>query len=84
MRGRSPLAFNDTRVFVPVIRSRTNILGSLELGHLCGRWRQLYQALYAYKGWRLRSPLIAIDDDEDISHISEAEFNNLCQTFKPI
>ncbi|NJR41009.1 MAG: CHASE2 domain-containing protein, partial [Leptolyngbyaceae cyanobacterium CSU_1_4] len=34
--------------------------------------------LYAYKGWRLRSPLIEIDEDEDVSHISEAEFDDLC------
>lgn len=56
------------------------VLGSLppapELAHLYARWQQLYQALYAYKSWR--SPLIEIDEDEDITHISEAEFNDLC------
>ncbi|HEY9621293.1 MAG TPA: CHASE2 domain-containing protein [Crinalium sp.] len=50
-----------------------------QLGMLYSHWRQLYTALYAYKGWR-RSQTRTIEiDDDDITHISESEFHQICQ-----
>ncbi|NJN91790.1 MAG: CHASE2 domain-containing protein [Leptolyngbyaceae cyanobacterium SL_5_14] len=59
-------------------------LGSLppapELHQLYQRWRRLYAALYVYKGWRTRSPVVRSeieidDDDQAVTQISEAEFH---------
>ncbi|MBD2461149.1 CHASE2 domain-containing protein [Oscillatoria sp. FACHB-1407] len=49
-----------------------------QLGTLYAHWQQLYTALYAYKGWRNPSFDIEIDED-DITHISEGEFHQICQ-----
>jgi CHASE2 domain-containing sensor protein len=49
------------------------------LGDLYDRWQQLYTALYAYKGWRQSSLRTIEIDDDDITHISESEFHDLCQ-----
>ncbi|HEY9639305.1 MAG TPA: CHASE2 domain-containing protein [Coleofasciculaceae cyanobacterium] len=64
-------------------------LGSLppaaELGELYERWQRLYQALYAYKGWRRIPPetsLLEIEIDEaetEVTNISEAEFSTVCR-----
>ncbi|BAY37800.1 hypothetical protein NIES2111_21410 [Nostoc sp. NIES-2111] len=48
-----------------------------QLEHLYQRWQQMYTALYAHLGWR---NLADFDiDEDDVTHISQEEFNNLCQ-----
>jgi len=62
-------------------------LGSLppvpELEILYEHWQHLYEALYAHKSWR-RQPLVTpweieIDEDTEVTNISEAEFRTLCR-----
>ncbi|MEB3355728.1 MAG: CHASE2 domain-containing protein [Synechococcales bacterium] len=55
------------------------------LGEQYDRWQQLYQALYACKGWRQAQPpnRFAIDiEEDDVTHISEAEFQTLGEAIK--
>ncbi|MBD3885419.1 CHASE2 domain-containing protein [Phormidium tenue FACHB-886] len=68
-------------------------LGSLpaapELGKLYERWQQLYAAFYAYKSWRQRSSNVSaesnrlleieIDEEDEVTQFSVAEFEDLCQ-----
>jgi CHASE2 domain-containing sensor protein len=61
------------------------IAGSLpampELDRLLQQWQTLYFALYAHLGWRRSiDPSFEFDLDEgDVTHISEAEFESVCQ-----
>jgi CHASE2 domain-containing sensor protein len=51
-----------------------------ELGSLYHRWKQLYEALYATKGWRSSAQPLAFEvDEDDLTHISQTEFHLLCQ-----
>jgi CHASE2 domain-containing sensor protein len=61
------------------------IAGSLpvmpELERLMQQWQTLYFALYAHLGWR-RSNLSSFEfdiDEADVTHISQAEFESVCQ-----
>jgi CHASE2 domain-containing sensor protein len=49
------------------------------LEHLYQHWQQLYRALYASLGWRNHNISEFEIDEEDVTHISQAEFENLCQ-----
>lgn len=61
------------------------IAGSLpampELDRLMQQWQTLYFALYAHLGWRRSNPRgFEFDIDEaDVTHISAAEFESVCQ-----
>lgn len=61
------------------------IAGSLpampELDRLLQQWQTLYFALYAHLGWRRSlDPSFEFDLDEtDVTHISQAEFESVCQ-----
>jgi CHASE2 domain-containing sensor protein len=61
------------------------IAGSLpampELDRLLQQWQTLYFALYAHLGWRRSiDPNFEFDLEEgDVTHISEAEFESVCQ-----
>ncbi|WP_295620872.1 CHASE2 domain-containing protein [Chamaesiphon sp. GL140_3_metabinner_50] len=60
------------------------IAGSLpampELDRLMQQWQTLYFALYAHLGWRRSNCSFEFDIDEaDVTHISEAEFESVCQ-----
>jgi CHASE2 domain-containing sensor protein len=60
------------------------IAGSLpampELDRLMQQWQTLYFALYAHLGWRRSSPRsFEFDDAADVTHISQAEFESVCQ-----
>ncbi len=50
-----------------------------QLEHLYQRWQQMYTALYASLGWRSRNIADFEIDEEDVTHISQGEFDNLCQ-----
>jgi len=50
-----------------------------QLEHLYQRWQQMYTALYASLGWRSGNIADFEIDEEDVTHISQAEFDNLCQ-----
>ncbi|MBD2570884.1 CHASE2 domain-containing protein [Anabaena lutea] len=50
-----------------------------QLEHLYQRWQQLYTALYASLGWRSHNISAFEIDEEDVTHISQTEFENLCQ-----
>ena len=64
------------------------IAGSLpampELGRLMGQWQTLYFALYTHLGWRRAGDLrnFEFDDVEEVSHISQAEFDVVCQQLR--
>ena len=52
-----------------------------ELGRLMQQWQTLYFALYAHLGWR-RSNQRSFEfdiDEADVTHISQAEFESVCQ-----
>ncbi|HZG39471.1 MAG TPA: CHASE2 domain-containing protein [Nodosilinea sp.] len=49
-----------------------------ELGQHLAAWRRSYGTLYAHRGWRRSSPAFEIDED-DITHVSPAEFEQLCR-----
>ncbi|MEA5449225.1 CHASE2 domain-containing protein [Leptolyngbya sp. CCNP1308] len=49
-----------------------------ELGQHWGDWRRSYTALYAHRGWQRSFPVFEIDED-DITHFSPAEFEQLCR-----
>jgi len=50
-----------------------------QLEHLYQRWQQMYTALYANLGWRSHDIADFEIEEEDITHISQAEFDHLCQ-----
>ncbi|MBD2365292.1 CHASE2 domain-containing protein [Anabaena minutissima FACHB-250] len=53
-----------------------------KLESLYRRWQQMYIALYAHLGWRSHNIADFEDfeiDEEDITYISQTEFDNLCQ-----
>lgn len=56
-----------------------------ELYALYQRWQQLYETMYLSLGWRRFSdPGLEVEsdfeiDEEDVTHVSQAEFDNLCQ-----
>ncbi|MBW4573837.1 MAG: CHAT domain-containing protein [Aphanothece sp. CMT-3BRIN-NPC111] len=56
-----------------------------ELEVLYQRWQQLYETLYLSLGWRrFNEPGLELEsdfeiDEEDVTHVSQAEFDNLCQ-----
>ncbi|BAY79265.1 hypothetical protein NIES25_57490 (plasmid) [Nostoc linckia NIES-25] len=50
-----------------------------QLEHLYQRWQQMYTALYASLGWRSGNIADFEIDEEDVTHISQTEFDNLCQ-----
>jgi CHASE2 domain-containing sensor protein len=50
-----------------------------QLEHLYQRWQQMYTALYATLGWRSRNIADFEIDEEDVTHISQGEFDNLCE-----
>ncbi|MDZ8106458.1 MAG: CHASE2 domain-containing protein [Nostoc sp. DedQUE12a] len=50
-----------------------------QLEHLYQRWQQMYTTLYASLGWRSGNIADFEIDEEDVTHISQAEFDNLCQ-----
>ncbi|MDZ8186182.1 MAG: CHASE2 domain-containing protein [Nostoc sp. ChiSLP02] len=50
-----------------------------QLEYLYQRWQQMYTALYASLGWRSGNIADFEIDEEDVTHISQAEFDNLCQ-----
>lgn len=52
------------------------------LATLYQRWRQLYQAVYAHLGWRQRSQLEFDIDETDLTHVSQAEFHQLCRNLQ--
>jgi CHASE2 domain-containing sensor protein len=54
---------------------------SLELLELYQKWRSLYEALHARLNLRRTRTLFEIDE-ADITNVSEAEFNQLCQQIK--
>jgi CHASE2 domain-containing sensor protein len=60
------------------------IAGSLpempELARLMQQWQSLYFALYAHLGWRrTNTRSFEFDDTDDLTHISQAEFESVCQ-----
>ena len=51
-----------------------------ELEALYQRWRMLYEALYSNMGWRSSTRSLAFEvDEDDLTHISQTEFHQLCQ-----
>ncbi|NJP11462.1 MAG: CHASE2 domain-containing protein [Leptolyngbyaceae cyanobacterium RU_5_1] len=52
-----------------------------ELDALYRRWQALYEDLYSHLGWRRSSvQSVAFEiDEEDVTHLSQAEFSQLCQ-----
>ncbi|AFY47246.1 putative transmembrane sensor domain protein [Nostoc sp. PCC 7524] len=50
-----------------------------QLEYLYRRWQQMYTALYAHLGWRTRNFANFEIDEEDVTHISHQEFDNLSQ-----
>jgi CHASE2 domain-containing sensor protein len=65
------------------------IAGSLpampELARLMQQWHTLYFALYAHLGWRKSGNARSFDFDEDpadVTHISQAEFESVCQQLR--
>jgi CHASE2 domain-containing sensor protein len=64
------------------------IAGSLpalpELARSMQQWQALYFALYAHLGWRRAGDLrnFEFDDVEEVSHISQAEFDTVCQQLR--
>ncbi|MBD2295483.1 CHASE2 domain-containing protein [Anabaena sphaerica FACHB-251] len=50
-----------------------------QLDNLYRRWQQLYTALYASLEWRSRNISEFEIEEEDVTHISQAEFENICQ-----
>ncbi|MBD2358351.1 CHASE2 domain-containing protein [Tolypothrix sp. FACHB-123] len=48
-----------------------------QLEYLYQRWQQMYTALYANIGWRNLADFEI--DEEDVTHISQTEFDNLCE-----
>jgi CHASE2 domain-containing sensor protein len=64
------------------------IAGSLpalpELGRSLRQWQALYFAIYDHLGWRRAGDLrnFEFDDIEEVSHISEAEFEAVCQQLR--
>jgi CHASE2 domain-containing sensor protein len=52
-----------------------------ELARLVQQWQTLYFALYDHLGWRRVSHTrsFEFDDGEDVTHISQAEFESVCQ-----
>lgn len=53
--------------------------GAPQLEHLYQRWQQMYTTLYASLGWRSGELADFEIDEEDVTHISQADFDNLCQ-----
>lgn len=57
-----------------------------ELGLLYARWQKLYEDLSACKSWRqyrTSDPAVNVEIDEtDITNISDADFNELCQELR--
>jgi CHASE2 domain-containing sensor protein len=50
------------------------------LARLIQQWQSLYFALYAHLGWRRSAhDSFEFDDVADVSHISQAEFDSVCQ-----
>ncbi len=58
-----------------------NLPAMPELERLIQQWQTLYFALYAHLGWRRSTPRnFEFDIDEaDVTHISQAEFESVCQ-----
>ncbi len=58
-----------------------NLPAMPELERLMQQWQTLYFALYAHLGWRRSNPRsFEFDVDEaDVTHISQAEFESVCQ-----
>ncbi|MGF1498496.1 MAG: CHASE2 domain-containing protein [Elainellaceae cyanobacterium] len=51
-----------------------------ELGDLLEAWRRNYEALYAHLGWRRQTTRMGFEiDEEDVTHLSTAEFDQLCR-----
>jgi CHASE2 domain-containing sensor protein len=51
-----------------------------ELARSIAQWQTLYYALYAHLGWRRSArDSFEFDDVADVSHISQAEFESVCQ-----
>ncbi len=51
-----------------------------ELARLMQQWQTLYFALYAHLGWRRSArDSFEFDDAADVTHISQAEFESVCQ-----
>ncbi|MFN6559297.1 MAG: CHASE2 domain-containing protein [Nostoc sp. ChiSLP01] len=50
-----------------------------QLEHLYQRWQQMYTGLYASLGWRSGNIADFEIDEEDVTHISQTEFDNLSQ-----
>ncbi len=53
--------------------------GAPQLEHLYQRWQQMYTTLYASLGWRSGELADFEIDEEDVTHISQTDFDNLCQ-----
>jgi CHASE2 domain-containing sensor protein len=60
-----------------------------ELARSLEQWQQLYLALYQHLGWRRTQPLPSRPscpefdlEDADVTHISQAEFENICDRLK--
>jgi CHASE2 domain-containing sensor protein len=56
-----------------------------ELARSLAQWQQLYFALYHHLGWRQvrQPPSLEFEFDESaVTHISQAEFDRVCQTVK--
>ncbi|MFN6566027.1 CHASE2 domain-containing protein [Dendronalium sp. ChiSLP03b] len=50
-----------------------------QLQSLYQRWQVLYEVLYASLGWRSNHISEFEIDEDDVTHISQTEFNDLCQ-----
>ncbi|AFZ55780.1 CHASE2 domain-containing protein [Anabaena cylindrica FACHB-243] len=53
-----------------------------QLEYLYQRWQKLYTALYASLGWRNRNISEFEIEEEDVTNISQAEFESICQEFQ--
>lgn len=53
---------------------------TLELKELYQQWQAVYEAVYSNLGWRRSRSAVEIEVDEtDLTHVSDAEFRELCQ-----
>ncbi|QLE55888.1 CHASE2 domain-containing protein [Nostoc sp. TCL26-01] len=50
-----------------------------QLEHLYQRWQQMYTSLYASLGWRSSRMADFEIEEDDITHVSQGEFERLCQ-----